>query len=164
MDNFPHLLWIPAIKRPFIRDLPKGYIFGQAMHYNKVLSTTAQKFHNNFLVDIDLSNDREMFDVAGRLSPIGMSQFWRELNRAIRIREKEDAENTRDFWNRDTTAQDLTTQQDFQPKRQSTTELHAWPFDSNLHKYSLECSFRQFDRNMHLLSPCGSTRNCYWHF
>ena len=111
------------------------------MRYNEVLSTTAQKFHNNFLVDMDLSNDREMFDVVGRLSPIGMSRFWRELNRAVRIREKEDVENTHDFWNCDIASQDLTTQQDTPPKRQSAAEPHSQSFDNNLHKYSLERNF-----------------------
>ena len=38
---------------------------------------------------MNLSKDRDMFDLMGNLSQNGKSRFWRELNRVLRILDKD---------------------------------------------------------------------------
>ena len=88
MDTFPKVLWLKAIQCPIIKDSPKGFIFSQSGKFNDAMQALTAKQHNNITIEVNLSKDRDMFDLNGNLSQNGKSRFWRELNRVIRIFDK----------------------------------------------------------------------------
>ena len=89
-SEHPKMVWIKAIQRPFIKDSPKGFIFGQVTRFNDALDTITSKFPGHITMSLEIARDRDLFDLAGRLSVTGMSRFWREVNRNMRLLEKED--------------------------------------------------------------------------
>ena len=86
----PCLIWVKMILRPFIKNHAKGYIFGQANHFNAALQEVVGKIRNNCTIELEIPADKDLFDLSGHLSINGQSRYWRELTRMMRMLDKEE--------------------------------------------------------------------------
>ena len=76
----PCLVWVKMLTRPFIKNTNKGFAFAQCHTYNTILQSTILKFLDTHILDTEIPCDRDFFDLAGNLSPIGKQFFWKEIN------------------------------------------------------------------------------------
>ena len=83
-DISPHIVWIKMLTRPYISNTDKGYVFAQCNTYNEILSSMVSKFKNSLVMDIPFPQDRNLFDLTGRVTAVGKEMFWREFNRQFR--------------------------------------------------------------------------------
>ena len=81
--NQPQFIWIKMLTRPFITQTDKGCVFAQGKTFNKILDAVISKFENKSVIDFDIPDDRDLFDLRGNLSANGKTQFCRELNRQV---------------------------------------------------------------------------------
>ena len=84
LHHIPKFVWVKMLVQPFISQTHKGFVFTQCHTFNKILSSTVNKFNNMVVIQFDLPDDGDLFDLQGNLAVVGKSQFCRELNCQIR--------------------------------------------------------------------------------
>ena len=84
LHHIPKFVWVKMLVRPFISQTHKGFVFAQCHTFNMILSSTVNKFNNMVIIQFDLLDDGDLFDLQGNLAVAGKSQFCRELNCQIR--------------------------------------------------------------------------------
>ena len=142
-SEHPAFIWVKSILQPFIKDMPKGFIFGQCGCFNDTLEHMAAKFPSHSTVDLDITQDQDMFDLAGCLSATSTSRFWKELNREVCIKFKADFKEKSPNHHQSSTP-------DFQFNRtfRQDPEVQSYHTSScSFNRLSLEKSYYQFNCN-----------------
>ena len=90
IPGHPTIIWVNMLTRPFIHNTKRGYVFTRCGTFNRILESTVRKFPDSMFIEIKFSDDRDMFDHTGNMSPIGKLALWREINRKIQLMDRSD--------------------------------------------------------------------------
>ena len=84
IQNFPKIIWVRMPRRPPIGYQPNEKLFSMRPKFNSILEERLldgeEDRHRIVSIEISL----EEYDLWGNMTPDGKSNFWRELDRAIR--------------------------------------------------------------------------------
>ena len=83
-EKYPQVVWVTMGIRPFIRQTDKGFVFAQYKTFNAVLENLVPRFKNTQLMELNLPDDRNLFDLTGNFTGFGKTAVWKEVNRFIR--------------------------------------------------------------------------------
>ena len=121
-------------------------MFAQCHTFNKILSSTVNKFNNMVLVQFDLPDDGDLFDLQGNLAVTGKLQFCRELNHQIRQLDHSSPANDTSH----STAAPYDRRQPGSNFIPNNTDCHGFPAGSNR---------RQSFNDIHHVEPTISNRD-----
>ena len=83
-EKEPIVCWVPTITRPYIKNTDKGFVFVQCTTYNTILKQVVARCDNMYILDVKLQDNNDCFDRTGFLTSVGITAFWKELNRSTR--------------------------------------------------------------------------------
>ena len=82
-ENYPTLIWVRMLKRPFIEGEEASRVFSLRNKFNAAMENQIllSNDNNHRIMSIDIK--KEEFDRQGNLTSIGKTSFWREVDRAV---------------------------------------------------------------------------------